>query len=142
MKEIGDKLKSSREEAGVTIDEVVEDLGLELNKIKHIENGNKEAFKDTYELKHYIKDYAKYLGLDYEKLTEEFDEFMFDYTSRIPIAQIQQASKEIEKNNKKITSPYTIPRKSNKKFKITIIMILFLLLLLIVGIITVISSLN
>ena len=35
--------------------------------IKNIEEGNKEAFKDVFYLKMFIKNYSKYLGLDYDE---------------------------------------------------------------------------
>jgi cytoskeleton protein RodZ len=67
LKDIGEKLKKSREEAGLSLEEAAEDLKLDLKKLQNVEDGNKEAFKDIYDLKYYIMDYAKYLGLDYEK---------------------------------------------------------------------------
>lgn len=128
MKNIGEKLKLTREEAGLTLEEVSEDLKIDLKKLQLLELGNKESFKDIYDLKYYIRDYAKYLGLDFEKLIEEFNEFVFDYTSRIPIAQIEKASMEISKDNKKIVSPYTIEhKKSNSKMIITVCLFIVLI---------------
>ena len=110
MKEIGEKLKETRESMGISIEEASEDLKVKPNQLIDIEEGNKEAFKDVHYLKYFIRDYSKYLGLDYEAMVEEFNEFVFDYTSKISIDDIKKATnKNKEKNKvKKIVSPYTI----------------------------------
>ena len=43
-------------------------------KEKCIKEGRKEDFKDVFSLKYFIRDYAKYLGLDGEALLDEFNE--------------------------------------------------------------------
>lgn len=124
MKEIGQKLKEKREENGVSVEEAAEDLKLRPSQITSVENGNTQAFKDMVFLKYFIRDYAKYLGLDQEEILDEFNEFMFDFTSKIPVAEIEQAKKEKEKEDtSKISSPYTTIDKRNKipKFIIGII---------------------
>ena len=114
MKEIGEKLKESRENMGVSINEVAEDLNVSIKQIEDIENGNMEAFKDIFYLKYFIRDYAKYLGLNKEDLVDEFNEYLFDYTSKLSLEEIKKAQKEERKDKieKKIKSPYTIERKS------------------------------
>ena len=84
MKEIGEKLKNARESIGVSIEEASEDLKISPSQITDIENGNVESFQDVFNLKYFIRDYAKYLGLDYEDMVDEFNEYMFEYTSKIP----------------------------------------------------------
>lgn len=117
MKEIGEKLKETRESMGISIEEASEDLKVKPNQLTDIEEGNKEAFKDVHYLKYFIRDYSKYLGLDYEAMVEEFNEFVFDYTSKISIDDIKKATnKNKEKNNvKKIVSPYTLDKDNEKK---------------------------
>ncbi len=114
MNGIGLKLKEKREENGVSIEEVAEDLKMRPSQIVSLEEGKKEDFKDVLFLKYFIRDYAKYLGLDGEELVDEFNEFLFDFTSRIPVEEIEEAKKE-KKNSKKITSPYTLNFNDNKK---------------------------
>ena len=139
MKEIGEKLKEARESIGVSIEEVAEDLKLRPSQIENIEAGNTEAFKDMFYLKYFIRDYAKYLGLDKEDLIDEFNEYLFDYTSRLSLEDIK-AAKKSKKKKKKIKSPYTIERKN----RISLIMfgIYVIIALLIVMIIYLIISLN
>ena len=48
MKEIGKHLKEKREENGVSIDEVAEDLNIDEDAIENMEDGNIRAFKDMY----------------------------------------------------------------------------------------------
>ena len=81
MIEIGLKLKEKREENGVSIEEVAEDLKMRPSQIISLEEGKKDDFKDVVFLKYFIRDYAKYLGLDGEELVDEFNEFLFDFTS-------------------------------------------------------------
>ena len=120
MNEIGNKLKEKREENGVSVEEAALDLKLRPNQIISLESGNKEDFKDVIALKKLIGDYAKYLGLDAEKLLDEFNEFLFDFTSRIPIETIEEAKNK--KEVKEVVSPYTSmsPKKNNWKMVVVV----------------------
>ena len=89
MKDIGLKLKEKREENGVSVEEAAADLKMRPSQIISLEEGKKEDFKDVMTLKYFIRDYAKYLGLDGEKLVDEFNEFLFDFTSKIPVDKIE-----------------------------------------------------
>ena len=115
MKEIGEKLKDTREAMGISLDEAAEDLKLRPSQIENIEAGNMEMFKDIFYLKYFIRDYAKYLGLDHEEMVDEFNEYLFDYTSKISLDDIKNAKKNVGKVSnepiKKIVSPYTLERK-------------------------------
>ncbi len=115
MKEIGEQLKSAREEIGVSIEEVAEDLKIRPSQIENIEAGNSEAFEDIFYLKYFIRDYAKYLGLNKEDLVDEFNEYLFDYTSKLSLEDIKIAKKE-KKPTKTIRSPYTLDRKARVTF--------------------------
>jgi len=106
MKELGAYLKSEREENGISIDEAALDLGFKDDELDNIEAGNTRAFKDIYELRDMIKKYAKYLGLDVKKVAAEFNDFLFEHTSKISIEDIVAASKKQEEN-RTIQSPYT-----------------------------------
>lgn len=134
MKNIGLKLKEKRIANGLSIDEVAEDLKMRPSQIESIEEGRKEDFKDIFYLKYFIRDYAKYLGLDSEQILDEFNEYLFDETSKIPVNLIKEARKEkesIASGEKK--SPYT--KSSKKKIKIPklIIVVGIIIILVIVG---------
>ena len=125
MKEIGEALKEARENIGISIEEAANDLKLRPSQIENIEAGNKDAFKDVFYLKYFIRDYSKYLGLNYEDMIDEFNEFLFDYTSKLSIDDIKSAKKKVEASKeKKISSPYTIERKSKIKIPPVVIYIL------------------
>ena len=118
MKEIGEKLKAAREEHGVSVDEAAEDLNLRASQIENIEKGNLKVFKDVFYLKSFIRSYAKYLGLDEDAIMDEFNEYFFEETSKIPIAEIEKASRAKEKekaSDKKVASPYTVDDKRKSK---------------------------
>lgn len=122
MKELGQKLKETREKMGVSLEEAAQDLNLRPSQLENIEEGNIKAFKDVFYLKYFIRDYAKYLSLDFEKLVDEFNDFLFDYTSKIPLDAIKKANEDKTKSEKsetkrKITSPYTYAK--NRKFIIS-----------------------
>ena len=132
MKDIGLKLKEKREENGVSIEEVAEDLKMRPSQIISLEEGKKEDFKDVLFLKYFIRDYAKYLGLDGEELVDDFNEFLFDFTSKIPVEEIEKA-KLNNVNKKEIVSPYTNMVSENKKvlrivFGITLVIVLLVAL--------------
>ena len=130
MKDIGLKLKEKREENGVSIEEVAEDLKMRPNQIISLEEGKKEDFKDVLFLKYFIRDYAKYLGLDGEKLVDDFNEFLFDYTSKIPIEEIEKA-KLNNINKKDVVSPYTNMGNNKNILRICFVIVLVVVLLIV-----------
>lgn len=133
MKNIGLKLKEKREENGLSIEEVAEDLKMRPSQITSIEEGKKDDFKDIFYLKYFIRDYAKYLGLDSEKIIDEFNEYLFDETSKIPIDIIEQAKKEKKEDTEELLSPYTKKEKNKIKIPKIIIGLFILIILIIVG---------
>ena len=131
MKDIGLKLKEKREENGVSIEEVAEDLKMRPSQIVSLEEGKKEDFKDVLFLKYFIRDYAKYLGLDGEELVDDFNEFLFDFTSKIPVEEIEKA-KLNNVNKKEIVSPYTNVSSDKRTLKIFIVVIILIVSLVLV----------
>ncbi len=117
MKEIGLKLKQKREENGVSLEEAASDLKMRVSQLQSIEEGNKDDFKDVFSLKYFVRDYAKYLGLDGEAILDEFNEYLFEQTSKISSEEIEEAIKEKEEQerNMKILSPYTVTSKDKKR---------------------------
>ena len=134
MNEIGQSLKDAREKAGVKLDEASHDLNIDLVKLENIEDGNIGCFKDIYVLKDYIQNYAKYLGLDDSKIIDEFNEYLFEYTSKIPLEDIEKAivNKNKEELQNTISSPYTNPsiKKTKKIYYALIYLLIFILVIL------------
>lgn len=132
MDSIGSLLKETRESSGVSIEEASEDLSIGAQFLLNIEEGRIGCFKDIFALKDYISNYAKYLGLDSEKIIDEFNEYMFEYTSKIPVKAIEkQAKKEAREESNKIASPYTKKtHKYSKSYYITIYVVIFVLVIL------------
>lgn len=134
MVETGETLKSTRENAGVSLDEVSKDLNIPVLYLEQIEDGSIGSFEDIYELKKMILDYAKYLGLNTETIVNKFNEYMFEYTSKIPMDEIEKAVREKEKEKDdadRIASPYTreYPREKTLPYIITVIGIIILVIL-------------
>lgn len=133
MKEIGTELEEAREAMGVSLEEAAADLKLKPSQLENIEKGNRSAFKDVFELKQIIRDYAKYLSLEYEKLEDEFNEFVFEYTSKIPLEEIAKANEARKLEKRDIMSPYTLEYKRRFSF------INFWVILLLIAVIAVIT---
>ena len=118
MKEIGELFKEKREEIGLKVSEVSKDLDITEAQLENLEAGNINAFKDIFFLKDVIKKYAVYLNEDEEKIENEFNEYVFDYTSKISVKELEEKIKEIQKEEKegrKISSPYTQGKKITNK---------------------------
>ena len=143
MKELGQYLKETRINNGVSIDEAAQDLNIDGFLLESIEKGNTKAFKDVLSMKEKVKDYAKYLGLKPEEVIDEFNDYLFEKTSKISLQDIMDAEKDLNKSKqevKKVSSPYTIikPKKKNKKpviYGFLLFLVLILLVLLIFALI-------
>jgi len=135
--EVGENLKAAREISGVTIEEVSTDIGIPVILLEQIEEGNMGSFKDIFELKQYIRDYAKYLGLNQEDVIDEFNSYLFETTSKIPMDEIEKAVREKEVEERKeerIASPYTraIPKEKTWPYILSYIGILVLVVLAVI----------
>ena len=140
MIEIGEKLKEARESMGITVEEAAGDLKIRPAQIESIEEGDKEAFKDVFYLKMFIINYSKYLGIDYDEMVEEFNEYLFDFTSKISIEDIKKAEKDQRKKEKKlksvkIASPYTVEKQQKQVPRFLIILGIVLIVVILVYVI-------
>ncbi len=142
MKELGTYLKRTRVSNGVNMAEAAEDLELSVTELENIESGNVKAFKDVYDLKEKIRIYAKYLGLDCEKVIDEFNGFLFTHTSKISLEDIKSAQKKSEVSEKKIKSPYTMEHKGKSKVLPIVIIGAILIAIIFIVIYFIVSSIN
>ena len=135
MKEIGQKLKLKREENGVSLEEAASDLKIRVSQLESIEEGNQDDFKDVFSLKYFIRDYAKYLGLDGEEMLDDFNEYLFEQTSKISLEDIEEARREKEEREKnmKILSPYTVTQKDMKRRYIMLAVVAGFILIGVIG---------
>ncbi len=136
LKEIGVLLKEKRKENGVSIAEAAEDLEIDEAALENMEEGNVRAFKDMYTLKELVKDYAKYLGMDVNDVLEEFNDFLFEHTSKISLEDIRQTKAKLQDTSvRKVVSPYTVipkPKRNYKKIVLPIFMICLIILILMI----------
>lgn len=130
MKEIGLKLKLKREENGVSLEEAADDLKMRVSQLESIEEGRKDEFKDVFSLKYFIRDYAKYLGLDGDAMLDSFNEYLFEQTSKISLEEIEEAKRQKEEKEKdiKILSPYTVTSKDKKRIYILIAIVVIMII--------------
>lgn len=140
MKDIGISFKEARETIGISKEEVCNDLGITEAQLNNLEDGNANAFKDIFFLKETIIKYSKYLNLDIDKIMNEFNDFVFDFTSKIPVKEIEQRVVEIkeeEKENepKKIISPYTKTKQKRDKNKSKIYLVYLFSIIIVITIV-------
>ena len=131
MIEIGQALKRARESSGLKIDEVSNDLEIPVLVLEQIEEGSIGAFKDIFKLKEYLKFYSRYLGLDEDEIIDEFNEYMFEKTSKIPMDEIEKVIKEKTEEEDRLASPYTkaAPKSSDKQFVLIVLLIIILVII-------------
>ena len=134
MGELGERLKEIRKKIGVTLEESSTDLNIPLIELENIEKGNYRIFKDVYDLKDKVKSYAKYLGLDADSISDEFNNFVFEKTSKISLSDIKSVrDNEKNKEKEKISSPYTRIKPTKYDFApIVLIVVLLMFISLIV----------
>jgi cytoskeletal protein RodZ len=107
VKELGEELSILRKSNGVSREEASNDLGITIKELECLENGNFKVFKDVYELKRIVLAYAKYLGLPEDKILDEFNDYLFEKTSKISKDDILELKKKEEVDEEKVSSPYT-----------------------------------
>lgn len=148
MKEIGQSFKEARESIELSKEEVLRDLNITESQLDNLEDGNANAFKDIFFLKDLIKKYAVYLNLDEDEIIDKFNDFIFGYTSRIPVSDILEKTKEIKviekkQEDNKVVSPYTAPKKTkNYKYIFVYLISIVIMIMLIVLIIHFIKNSN
>ena len=135
MKFIGEQFKEKREEIGISISEVSNDLKIDSIVIENLEDGNDKVFKDILELKDMISLYSKYLDLDEEKILDDLNDYLFEKTSKISAADIKEIinKSSVEDDSNKIKTPYTSNLKNiSKDNNVIFIVVLVLLIVLLV----------
>lgn len=136
MNEIGEDFKNARVSAGLSIEEASNDNDIPIEALEQIEAGSIGSFKDIFLLKEYISSYAKYLGMDPNKVIDTFNEYMFEYTSKIPLGDLEKAIEEKERQDRieeqtmdiKILSPYLKPKRENYIIKYILIALVIIIL--------------
>ena len=75
------------------------------------------------------------MGLDGEEVLDDFNEYLFEQTSKISLEEIEEAKREKEEREKdlKILSPYTKTTKDKKRFFIIICVCIVLALITLIG---------
>ena len=126
MKEIGEELKQLRKKSGVDLEEASHDLNISEIELECIEAGNAKAFKDIYELKDKVRLYAKYLGVKEDRINDEFNDFLFEKTSKISKEDLLNAKAKEEKVEEKVSSPYTKIGKTRYDFAPIVLLIVLL----------------
>ena len=126
MKELGEHLSELRKKNGVSIEEASNDLNITPRELEALENGNFKVFKDVYELKKIVISYAKYLGIEEELIIDEFNDFLFEKTSKISKEELEAVKAKVAPKEEKVSSPYTKINKTRYDFAPIVLTIVFL----------------
>lgn len=70
--DIGQELKAERERQGLSLEKVHKDTKIGLDFIESLENGIVEQLSHPVYAKGFVQNYARYLGLDWKKIGEDF----------------------------------------------------------------------
>ena len=136
MKETGEKILELRKKCGISLEEASQDLGIDSKELECIESGNFKAFKDAYEMKNKMISYAKYIGLEDVDIESEFQDYIFEKTSKITVDDLKNMIKEErekEGEENRVSSPYT-KIQSNHYNYIQIVFIVLACVLIFLGI--------
>jgi transcriptional regulator with XRE-family HTH domain len=139
MEKIGQILKERREEFGFTLAQMSDKTKVPLPKLRAIEEGNIQYFKDemTY-VKFYVKYYCNALHINYDEFREDLSSSLdtFNETSQFNRTQELKTIHERVKGKVEVKDDQSKPRKKRKKIKFD-----FLLLSLFVFIGVIVSGL-
>ena len=136
VNEIAASFKKTREEAGISLEEASNDTEIPVAALEQIEEGTIGSFKDIFKLREYLTIYAKYLGQDSTGIIDQFNEYMFEYTSKIPVEDLEKeiqekSQREIEKTIEMgvpAITPYLKPAGDKSKSKITFTVIIIIII--------------
>lgn len=139
MNEIGSGFKETRISSSILLEEASSDTGIPIEALEQIEEGAIGSFKDIFKLKDYLQTYAKYLGLDSNKVIDDFNEYMFEYTSKIPLDDLEKEieKQELEKKEEdtgeiKIVSPYLNSKEESPVLKYVVVAIIIIVLIAVI----------
>ncbi len=72
MRELGQQLREAREAKGLSLKKIQEETRISLSFIQAMEEGDMDQLPHPVYAKSFLQNYAKYLGLDWKKMGEEF----------------------------------------------------------------------
>ena len=131
MKEIGLEYKSIRENNGLSLEEVSNDIQLSKEDLYNFEDGNVQFFEDIFKIKDIIELLSKYYSIDSKENIAKFNTFLYDFTSRIPQTEVEKENTKIIEVSefKKVVSPYTHHiKKKNRTLLYLIILVAIIII--------------
>jgi len=72
MSAIGEQLKKAREQKGLSLADVYSATKIQEDILKKLEEDRFEALPNPIYIKSFLKKYAQFIGLDHEKIIEQF----------------------------------------------------------------------
>ncbi len=120
--ELGSLLKRARQEKGLSLDDIQEETKIRKKYLEAIEENNFDVLPGNVYLKVFIKGYAREVGIDYQKLLENYEILTIKDEKKSKLDQDYLEGQKISSSSQK-----------NKKKKNPLKIILIILLILFLG---------
>lgn len=128
MKNVGQKLKTRREELGYTLEEMSTRTKIQPHYLKAIENGDLEFFKDDLSyLRYFLRFYCQALQLDFEEIRNEFEKNMEDFGETQTLKKIHEQEVRQQSINKRIQDSTNKMKPERKKLDYSLISLILVI---------------
>ena len=135
MEKVGKLLQEERQKQKLTLEEISKRTRITLSQLKAIEEGDIDFFKnDISYIKFYIKSYASTLGIAYDELKDQVDQFIAEYTQSVTqknVEEKKEMEQSIQRKAKKVDG--NIPIRVEKKKRDYSLVILLSIVVVLVG---------
>lgn len=76
MNELGHILREARETKGYTLEDVQEEIRINAKYLKSLENGDYNALPTPVHVRGFLRNYARFLGLDPQPLLDRYESYL------------------------------------------------------------------
>lgn len=139
MTEIGNIIRSRREELGLTLAEVSEKTKISMIHLVAIENGDMDHFKhDMVFLRFYLKTISVALDLDFKTIAHQFNLSKDDYTNTISLKKIKEneaSEANVVKNRQLSDSKYIYQNIKKRRVDVSFITLLIAIVVIVIGLV-------
>ncbi len=137
MTEIGNSIRSKREELGFTLEEICEKTKISVVQLNAIENGDMDHFKhDMVFLRFYLKNICSVLDLNYDEVLHQFNISKSEFTNTLSLKKIQEneaSEANIIKNKQLSDSKFIYRNFKKKRFEVSFITLIIVIALIVIS---------
>lgn len=137
MTEIGNTIRTKREELGFTLEEICEKTKISVVQLNAIENGDMDHFKhDMVFLRFYLKNICGVLELDYDEVLHQFNISKDQFTNTLSIKKIKEnetSEANIIKNKQLSDSKFIYRNFKKARFEVSFITLIIVIAVIVIG---------